>query len=139
MATRTLNLTHHQRIHTPPITCRSAWILYPATLPPSYINFLNKHGGKDLSVIENIRDLAHRRLHLTSLAAVRRFYASQGKGDVTLDPGMAIPCQMLHPGQGCGPHVLSFLGKAYARALPVYLPVYLVPALVVHRQNLFKR
>lgn len=34
---------------------------------------------------------------------------------------------------------MSFLIQAYKRALPVYLPVYLVPALIVHRQDLLKR
>ncbi|GAQ87156.1 hypothetical protein KFL_003350060 [Klebsormidium nitens] len=117
----------------------SAWILYPSTLPRSYVNFLNKHGGKDVSIIENIRDLAHRRTPLRNLDAVRRAYASAGRGDVSLDASMAVPCSMLHPGQACGPHVLRFLWGAYRRALPVYIPVYLIPALVVHRQNLFRK
>ncbi len=34
---------------------------------------------------------------------------------------------------------MSFFIQAYKRALPVYLPVYLIPALIVHRQGLLKR
>ncbi|KAF6140602.1 hypothetical protein GIB67_013895 [Kingdonia uniflora] len=47
--------------------------------------------------------------------------------------------QIIHGGQTCGSHFLSFLIRAYGRALPVYLPVYLIPALIVHRQELSKR
>ncbi|OMO54529.1 hypothetical protein COLO4_36433 [Corchorus olitorius] len=45
---------------------------------------------------------------------------------------------MIHGGQSCGGHVASFLIEAYKRALPVYLPVYLIPALIVHRADLLK-
>ena len=47
--------------------------------------------------------------------------------------------QIVHGNQSCSSHVLSFLIQAYKRALPVYLPVYLIPALIVHRQGLSKR
>lgn len=47
--------------------------------------------------------------------------------------------QIVHENQGCGAHFISFLIQAYKRALPVYLPVYLVPALIVHRQGILKR
>lgn len=47
--------------------------------------------------------------------------------------------QIVHGDQSCSGHVVSFLYQAYRRALPVYLPVYLIPALIVHRQDLLKR
>lgn len=47
--------------------------------------------------------------------------------------------QIVHGSQTCGGHVLSFLIQAYKRALTVYFPVYLIPALIVHRQGLSKR
>lgn len=47
--------------------------------------------------------------------------------------------QIIHGNQSCGEHVVSFFIQAYKRALPVYLPVYLIPALIVHRQGLLKR
>jgi hypothetical protein len=25
-----------------------SWIMRPSTLPPSYVNFLNRHGGREL-------------------------------------------------------------------------------------------
>jgi hypothetical protein len=46
---------------------------------------------------------------------------------------------MIHGTQGCVPHFFSFMGHAYLRSLPVYIPVYLVPALLVHRKGLFAR
>jgi hypothetical protein len=33
----------------------------------------------------------------------------------------------------------SFLPRAYLRALRVYLPVYLIPAILVHRQRLLQK
>ncbi|CAA2955741.1 Hypothetical predicted protein [Olea europaea subsp. europaea] len=49
-----------------------------------------------------------------------------------LDPQMEIPCSIIHGNQACGTHFLSFLLQAYKRAFPVYL----IPALIVHRQGL---
>lgn len=50
-----------------------------------------------------------------------------------------VPCHFFHPGQACIQHPLSMLLPAYSRALSVYLPVYLLPAVLVHRQQLLKR
>lgn len=47
--------------------------------------------------------------------------------------------QIIHGNQSCGGHIISFFIQAYKRALPVYLPVYLIPALIVHREGLWKR
>lgn len=52
---------------------------------------------------------------------------------------MTVPCSMVHGNQSCAGHCISFLLQAYGRALPVYLPVYLIPALIVHRQDLLER
>lgn len=41
-------------------------------------------------------------------------------------------------GQDCWSHAAGLLPQAYVRALSVYLPVYLLPALLVHRQQLLK-
>jgi hypothetical protein len=64
--------------------------------------------------------------------------------EIVLPTGIISLCcgfmtQMLHGNQGCMSHFFSFLGPAYLRSLPVYLPVYFVPALLVHRQGLFVR
>jgi len=116
----------------------SAWILKPDSLPSSYIAFLNKHGGKDLSIIRGFKELALKMEPFSALKAIEEYYKSNGV-DLKLDPNMSIPCTMLHGNQGCMSHFFSFLGPAYLRSLPVYLPVYFVPALLVHRQGLFVR
>ena len=48
----------------------------------------------------------------------------------------ACTVQMMHPGKSCERNFLSFLPSSYLRTLPVYAPVYIVPALLVHRANL---
>ena len=49
-----------------------------------------------------------------------------------------LPCGFLHPGRDCFPNFFAFLPQAYLRALPVYAPVYILPAILVHRYNLLK-
>ncbi|KAJ7567433.1 hypothetical protein O6H91_02G146800 [Diphasiastrum complanatum] len=116
----------------------SAWILKPDSLPSSYISFLNKHGGKDKCIVEGIRKLAFREGSKFSVESIEQFYKSQGV-QIQLDPAMKVPCTIIHGNEQCLMHFLVFLGQAYLRSLPVYLPVYLAPALVVHRQGLFRR
>lgn len=91
-----------------------SWVILPSTLPGSYIKFLNTHGGKSPLVLEGIRDVCSRR--------TRR-----------------MPCDVVHPGQSCSGHALTFFPRAYLRALPVYIPVYIVPALLIHRQKLLQK
>lgn len=116
----------------------TAWILKPSSLPKSYVSFLNKHGGKDASIIKGINQLAFNTKPFTALKGIEEHYRSSGL-DIKLNPEMSIPCTMIHGTQGCTPHFFSFLVQAYLRSLPVYVPVYLVPALLVHRQGLFAR
>ncbi|KAJ8538226.1 hypothetical protein K7X08_014766 [Anisodus acutangulus] len=115
----------------------SAYILKQDSLHPSYKSFLNKHGGKAQVILQGVRDLACGN-SLVNLDAIENHYKSSGV-DIKLDPQMKVPCSIIHENQGCGEHFISFLIQAYKRALPVYLPVYLVPALIVHRQGLLKR
>ncbi|KAM0936116.1 putative transmembrane protein [Dioscorea sansibarensis] len=115
----------------------SAYILKQDSLPSSYKSFLNKHGGKDLVILQGIKDIASG-MPFTNLQAVEKYYKSVGV-DIKLDSNMKVPCSIVHGNQSCSGHVLSFLLQAYGRALPVYLPVYLIPALIVHRQGLLKR
>ena len=49
-----------------------------------------------------------------------------------------LPCDFLHPGRSCAANVVTFLPQAYWRALPVYAPVYILPAILVHRQELLQ-
>ncbi|KAL9255240.1 hypothetical protein AKJ16_DCAP02493 [Drosera capensis] len=115
----------------------SAYILNQDSLPPSYKSFLNKHGGKDMTILQGLKDITSG-MPFTNLEKIEEYYKSNGV-DVTLDPQMKIPCSIVHGNQSCGGHFFSFLIEAYKRALPVYLPVYLIPALIVHRRGLLNK
>ncbi|XP_051124254.1 uncharacterized protein LOC127246757 [Andrographis paniculata] len=115
----------------------SAYILKQDSLPSSYKSFLIKHGGKDPVILNGVKEIACG-LPFTNLEGIENFYKSNGV-NIILDPQMKIPCTMIHGNQTCSTHFFSFLLQAYKRALPVYLPVYLIPALIVHRQGLLKR
>ncbi|XP_021740201.1 uncharacterized protein LOC110706581 isoform X1 [Chenopodium quinoa] len=115
----------------------SAYILKQESLPSSYKLFLNKHGAKDLSILQGVKEIACG-MPFSNLGAIENYYKSTGI-DIKLDPEMKVPCSIVHGNQSCAAHVFTFLIQAYKRALPVYLPVYLVPALIVHRKDLLKR
>ncbi|KAJ4966191.1 hypothetical protein NE237_018040 [Protea cynaroides] len=115
----------------------SAYILKQDSLPPSYKSFLNKHGGKDSVILQGIKELANS-MPFTNLDGIEKYYKSQGV-DIKLDPQMKVPCSIVHGHQSCAEHVISFFVQAYRRALPVYFPVYFIPALIVHRLDLLKR
>lgn len=46
------------------------------------------------------------------------------------------PCEWAHEGETCTYSAFKFFPGAYLRALPVYLPVYVLPAILVHRCEL---
>ncbi|KAK9219590.1 hypothetical protein WN943_008236 [Citrus x changshan-huyou] len=119
------------------LASRSAYILKQESLPPSYKSFLNKHGGKDAVILQGVKEIASC-LPFSNLEAIEKFYKTMGV-DIKLDPEMKVPCSIVHGNQGCLTHVVSFFIQAYKRALPVYLPVYLIPALIVHRKGLLER
>ncbi|CAN6466776.1 unnamed protein product [Victoria cruziana] len=115
----------------------SAYILKQESLPSSYRSFLNKHGGKDPILLQGVKTIASGKA-LENLGKIEDYYESIGL-NVKLDPDMKVPCSIVHGNQSCAAHTVTFLLQAYGRALPVYIPVYLVPALIVHRQGLLKR
>lgn len=75
------------------LPCRSAWIMKPNSLPTSYISFLNKHGGKDLSIFKGINELLFKTKPLTALKSIEEHYRTTGV-DIQLDPEMSIPCSV---------------------------------------------
>ena len=116
-----------------------SWIVEPSTLPGSMLKFLNKHGGQSARTMDEIRVMC---------TTDRNPLVVSGGPDLTarLSPSMrpsqevrtggGIPCDVVHPGQTCNEHAFGFFPQAYARAIPVYLPVYIIPALLIHRQRL---
>ncbi|XP_022773147.1 transmembrane protein 135 homolog isoform X2 [Durio zibethinus] len=115
----------------------SSFLLKQDSLPSSYKSFLRKHCGKDNVLLHGVKELASG-LPFTNLEEIEKFYKATGV-DIKLDPNMKVPCTMIHGNQSCRAHVVTFFIEAYKRALPVYLPVYLIPTLIVHRQGLLKR
>ncbi|WVZ57370.1 hypothetical protein U9M48_007763 [Paspalum notatum var. saurae] len=115
----------------------SAYILNRDSFPPSYKAFLGRQIGKDPVVLQGLKELVNNSA-FTNLAGIEKYYKTVGI-DLKLDPEMKIPCSILHGNQSCTGHFFSFLLQAYGRAFPVYVPVYLIPALVVHRTHLIKR
>ncbi|KAG6598684.1 hypothetical protein SDJN03_08462, partial [Cucurbita argyrosperma subsp. sororia] len=120
------------------IIFRSAYVLKQDSLPPSFRSFLNTHGGKDTVILEGLKSFILGMPSSNKFNAIEKYYQTKG-AHVKLDPGMKTPCTIIHGNQSCGGHFLSFIIEGYKRALPVYLPVYLIPALIVHRQGLMNR
>lgn len=71
---------------------RSSYILKQDSLPSSYRSFLNKHGGKDLVLLQGVKDISCGR-PFSNLGAIKKYYKSLGV-DVKLDPNMKIPCSV---------------------------------------------
>ncbi|KAJ4952967.1 hypothetical protein NE237_029799 [Protea cynaroides] len=115
----------------------SAYLLERDSLPRSYKSFLDKHSGKDSVILQGIKEIACG-MPFTNLEGIEKYYKSKGV-DIKLDPQMKVPCSIIHEHQSCGAHIISFFIQAYGRALPVYVPVYFIPALIVHRLDLLKR
>lgn len=65
------------------------------SLPSSYKSFLNKHGGKDLVILQGIKDIASG-MPFTNLLEVEKYYKSVGV-DIKLDPNMKVPCSVCSP------------------------------------------
>ncbi|MBA0691861.1 hypothetical protein Goari_009464 [Gossypium aridum] len=70
----------------------SSYILKQDCLPPSYKSFLNQHGGKDIVILQGVKELASG-LPFTTLEAIEKIYKATGV-DVKLDPNMKIPCSV---------------------------------------------
>ncbi|KAF5834998.1 hypothetical protein DUNSADRAFT_8055 [Dunaliella salina] len=111
-----------------------SFIVMPATLPPSYARFIDKIAGKESFVWHGAREQAWRNIRKEPLGPLKALQATPFKHCTS-----AVPCEFWHPGQTCTGHAVGILPHAYARALGIYLPVYLVPALLVHRQKLLKK
>uniref|UniRef100_A0A0A9AIX5 Uncharacterized protein n=1 Tax=Arundo donax TaxID=35708 RepID=A0A0A9AIX5_ARUDO len=115
----------------------SAYILSKDSFPSSYRAFLGKQIGKDPVILQGLKELVNNNA-LTNLVGIEKYYKTVGV-DLKFDPKLKVPCTILHSNQSCTGHFFSFLLQAYGRALPIYVPVYLVPALVLYRGHLVER
>ena len=62
------------------------------SLPSSYKSFLNKHGAKDVVILQGVKDIACN-IPFTNLEAIEKYYGSLGV-DKKLDPSMKVPCSV---------------------------------------------
>lgn len=108
-----------------------SWIMMPQTLPPAYVKFLNRHGGRQQWHYNAARELCERAGKPMPPAPYKSLQNTRFKNFKG-----TCPCEVLHPGQSCNGFMLNFFPDAYLRAIPVYLPVYVFPALLVHRKRL---
>ncbi|KAI3930819.1 hypothetical protein MKX01_037265 [Papaver californicum] len=98
------------------------------------------HGDIFLMCLSSSQILSAYILKQNSLPhSYKSFLNTHGGKHAALSSKASKRSRIVHGNQSCQSHILSFLCQAYARALPVYLPVYLFPALIVHRQDLLKR
>ncbi|MEW5320344.1 MAG: hypothetical protein WDW38_011423 [Sanguina aurantia] len=114
-----------------------SFIMMPTTLPAAYVHFITKQGNKGEYVWRAIQEQAIRNTSGLSPGPLESL-VNTPLVHLNLPPvcDIPVPCAFFHPGQTCHGHALSLIPHAYLRSLSVYLPVYVIPALLVHRARL---
>ena len=135
----------------------SAFIMKPDTVEPAYKHFLDVHGGKSLEEYGALRALCEAkgdeeaRALCSKLATSSSWSATDSARDVanrTLASELAVGSggaidklalyRLIFFKNASNPeHFLTHVAKSFASTFSVYLPVYLVPALMIHREKLF--
>eukprot|EP00210_Caulerpa_lentillifera_P002890 g2760.t1 len=110
-----------------------SYIMMPHTLPKSYKHFLTRQTCRPMYVWETLREMAKSEKCSKGIPA-DDFIGLKGTGHIPFCS--SIPCELLHPNQSCIGNLFTVFPECYSRALSVYLPVYLAPALLVHRKKL---
>lgn len=80
-------------------------------MPPSYKSFLNSHGGKNLTILQGVKEIASG-IPFSNLEAIEKYYKSTGV-DIKLDPDMKIPCSVW-------PAMKSCLWKQHSQFTPKF-------------------
>lgn len=115
-----------------------SWINQPWSLDLAYENFLDHHGGKDLSR-QAYFGAYHGNAPDTNLAVMPCVVPLAAETPCALaNPASPSFCEVLHPHEGCVGAGLTFFKGGLRRALPVYVPVYLVSTLVFRSKSLVK-
>lgn len=117
------------------------WLFHRSALEPAYAHFLDIQGGKPRWVTDAYtqchfgNDALFASHPIIDIAQQRR--AKQGIP--LLSPSSpTLRCDVLHPGQGHAAHMFSSLRRAVLRALPVYIPVYVLPLLVFRMRDILR-
>jgi len=139
-----------------------AFIHEPTTLPGNYIKFLQKQVGKDGAILQAMAilgkgvdvpseiqrgcEIAARHLEQQPPPYAARHLANRPEALAQVISDLRNPAvhvlqnfhkAIMHPGESCWWHCLNWLWDGgMKRALPIYIPVYLLPAMLVHRKKL---
>jgi hypothetical protein len=144
-----------------------AWMFRWESIDPGYLRFLNHHGQKELPVlhcinaqqrglpfaldaVNAVRAAGQARLGL--FGATRKlppvvFDAAGAAAAAAAAGGAAMAhahdhsalCRIIHPGtESCTRHVLEYFVRGWRLAVPVYLPVYLLPMLLFGSKRLLR-
>jgi len=130
----------------------SCFILKPEALQGAYASFLNKHGGKSVAHYRAVQSIClaptATEVRQRCAMAAHRLYAADPAARQPLLAAAAAPIadlgalraklyrMILFPGKSTWRHYVEFVGGSLSRSLAVNLPIYAVPALLVHRRRL---
>ena len=119
------------------------WLFHRSALEPAYAHFLDIQGGKPRWVTDAYtqchfgNDALFASHPIIDIAQQRR--VKQGLAAHSLQRRNTLRCDILHPGQGHAAHMLSLsCDRALLRALPVYIPVYVLPLLVFRMRDILR-
>ena len=137
----------------------SCFINKPEALRGAYGSFLDKHGGKSVKHYRAVQRVClaktNRETSEVAAWAARTLYPrdAEARDALFAASSAAVPASIddpaaralrarlygmiLYPGRSAVSHCLEFFAKSLPRSLAVNLPMYLVPALLVHRKKLF--
>ena len=120
----------------------SCWIFEPRALERGYLRFLNRQSGKDDRVLRSIAAAFDGELHSRPgvLAALNAHRASLALPALRMPlPHGCAHCNVLHPAQSCEGHLVGYWAAGWARALPLYAPVHLLPLLLFRPALLLRK
>ena len=117
------------------------WLFHRSALEPSYAHFLDMQGAKPRWMQQ-----AYATCHYGNAALFAAHpivdVLQQQRAKVGLPPvhpaSTQLRCDVLHPGQSHVGHMLTFLKEGILRALPVYVPVYVLPLLVFRMKDIVR-
>eukprot|EP00457_Paulinella_chromatophora_P002952 gb/GEZN01002957.1/.p1 GENE.gb/GEZN01002957.1/~~gb/GEZN01002957.1/.p1 ORF type:complete len:651 (-),score=86.59 gb/GEZN01002957.1/:285-2237(-) len=112
-----------------------AFVFHQSSLEPGYIRFLLHHAGKPAAFVQAYKELNSGPF----ISEATRQALNQLPRVTTLSVEMVANWhEIVHPGQGCLRHFLTFLYQGVVRSLAVYLPVHLLPTLFFRWNKLFQ-
>ena len=117
------------------------WLFHRSALDLSYAHFLDIQSGKPRWMQQAYAECHYGNAALFAAHPIVDVAQQQRAkmGLPPLDPASTqLRCDVLHPGQGHVGHLLTFLRDGILRALPVYIPVYVLPLLVFRMRDILR-